>query len=960
MSNMRKVGTHLTREKELIDLFKDKPETLNVRAIGGIDLIDAKSGDIVESVEAENLYKDGLLKMAKDVLYRYSSFRNHNSIIPNKLTTSTATDISEGYAINRMYLINDPENNETPKASLKDGKIVGWVDLAKDYGGSSATQGSRNKPRSYAFYDEDTNEIVVRITAIFDETRINGETVNKLALGVRYNNLEWNTGRGYRELTNPENDDASWAFRTTSILSNYGTDVPTFSSEEHKQNLYRSHGKYISYLDFKGTLAALKVCSISDYDDQGSHGSKSDTIVALSDLKEHYRDSNTLWYRISNEDFMIADFGTTDTGNNAVRFKKYLHDTPLDDSNSRVISNPDSEYVIEIEGYDGVSRIAVVVDGANSMLLYTFNGTLRATTFDYANGIVSGTVDTGITVLPTAVSKVRDGLFLARIVTDQSPDVAQNMTVGYMDIDNNRFLEVGSEISVEYFNEKTAWLYGFNEDGLINAYYPIDYAPPASIVHIDSLVPITKDSTQQLAARYEIRLGKDLHALPDPFLEFDEFPEGGCVFKKTRNFVPKVGNSLLTALSDVGTSNQNNIVIAEGSSLYSSGSTTYALVKRVDDDLYILMESDASGVYTRAILSNIDWTKDLYLTPLHNAYTGRWTYDLPLTITSERLSNLVSGDGYVRHRIGSTEAYAGLTKAFKVTQTSYQPSVSTTQLVSPGRWDIADYVIDALTGVNYKTSSVFPKKENSYVSMQGEVRRDHVSGETYIVSGMAYYSNSFSWYVADYLDVTDMLPVNLPEKPLFDSSGNAVAPSIHMFSGTVYFRNKEGGVIPDKWGANIGLRFNNSMPETFTVELALYVSGKYYKIGETTFIMRSFTEEDFDKVTVTSVERMPDMEYDSSSMVIKVKFNNDSGALGWGLSGSSIKSYYRPIYNNWNRASYYDNTCPINNSLEKDTVIIAVNKNDEAHDINLALKHMGTRAINDHNEKPITISVPAA
>lgn len=168
------IGQHINHETGVVtELAKTKPDLVagQSRAFGKLEIIEASTGEVKETFEnIENVKKavvDQLTALLAPVYNEY-----HGGALTN-LNTARMYEI---------HLIDDPEELESQKYVPNEGKVVGYARLDGDYGGSDELRGSRNKSLSGYSIDPVSGNIVFEISFIWDETRVNGARVNKVAL----------------------------------------------------------------------------------------------------------------------------------------------------------------------------------------------------------------------------------------------------------------------------------------------------------------------------------------------------------------------------------------------------------------------------------------------------------------------------------------------------------------------------------------------------------------------------------------------------------------------------------------------------------------------------------------------------------------------------------------------------------------------------------------------------------
>lgn len=166
---------------EVTEFTKFKEDS-NVRGIAFIELTEGDK--TVYKAEAENLFIDynewNAWACSHTDMGAFSHNNNPRTVRPYELHLLFDKDNKEDGRIHARERINGEVITQG------EGEIVGWADIRSNYSGNDVVRGSRSQALSYSYIDPKTEEMVYRYGFIFDETKLIGRKINKLALCPRY------------------------------------------------------------------------------------------------------------------------------------------------------------------------------------------------------------------------------------------------------------------------------------------------------------------------------------------------------------------------------------------------------------------------------------------------------------------------------------------------------------------------------------------------------------------------------------------------------------------------------------------------------------------------------------------------------------------------------------------------------------------------------------------------------
>lgn len=533
-----KLRNHITGVD--MDIVKLKPNT-DIRAMVNLELINVKTGDIELSMEnIENVRKQALVDVASVITSMHYNPRN------------SSTGVTDSTFLHEMQIIYDVDNIETDLYNVNEGTVVGFASLDVDYGGGSIERGNRNASLSGVFVDEITNEIVFRTAAIFDETRINDQPINKIALcnqqsydSIRYDNASSNTnngnpiftGTGYRYIEDGKNTGRWGLYITPDVfLTEYiGKDAPIYES------FAKAYGSKFFSIDpnLSQVTLTLRVMDTSIMPTTAIFDITQMQVISLAPIDNVVEliDTATFTYNATAKTIKyikmvgrvitIATYDVTDFLSipAALSVKTYTVTAP------------------EI----GHSKIcAIEVDGYVEVFYTPIKGMVRIRMDD-----TSILQENETSILVEAVHVVRLSADVYTMVTATNKSRADDYTYswyngGYVDIATSRYIDsfaIAPGVSnssgnparhpraipysllantgdyVQFFCYDTGRIYTFSQYSSTptTIAIPVEYVPPRHRMFVDTLPEFTKANTQQLRISYEIRCPNTVPALSNPF-----------------------------------------------------------------------------------------------------------------------------------------------------------------------------------------------------------------------------------------------------------------------------------------------------------------------------------------------------------------------------------------------------------------------------------------------------------
>jgi len=565
LSKRQSTGYHINyKDGNLTKITKEK-DAQDVRAFVRVELVNAETGVVEEEIYAENVRKEQLKWLSGATQYTYNSMNNSTYI-------GNFFDSEQPRALPTLVLMYDPTNVESPLFNIDEGEVLGWADLQSDYGGSDLLRGNRNKSLSGVRIDPTTNELVHAASVIFDETRIVGKTINKIGLTSVKTRFEEtaNNNRTYSSSMDIRHTGASHKLISSGYVTNrelrfefdFIYDDYMFGTASNLQWQYPTYakcsGSLLSIIDANLELSIFKLRIIdlsvvpenyihsktaSSYSEI-SFGSLDDVLTMIpSSTYCLSRETDRAYYcKIIGDQFTIREFDMSSLSGTL----------PILSTDSLTFTYPS----------DVGTPITLLDHGNGKDVLYSSNGRPVKVELDATNSILSE-VQADVKVMIHDAVKMEDGLYM--IVSNKSLYYAiygttsitgdvENMSGGYLDFINSRFLEtfsvgcpnglttsitahytrmttqmIGIGTSnidyrrVSFFCNKTGRVYfghepSDNSNMVMGIAIPVKYVPPSPYAHIDVIPDVVKTNTQQLRITYEIRTpAEDITTLGNPF-----------------------------------------------------------------------------------------------------------------------------------------------------------------------------------------------------------------------------------------------------------------------------------------------------------------------------------------------------------------------------------------------------------------------------------------------------------
>lgn len=570
---------------------KEKP-VQRIKGSVKIELTNETTGEVELISEHENLRKDALADYAAILTNTYTNPYN------TKHGLSSSADI---YQIKKLLIMFDENNLESEKFVADEGNIVGWADIHNLYNGADLNRGSINFALTRAYYDVNNDELVHSIVAIFDDSRMQGETINKIGLLIEPgDDALAMTGTGYRSVSNGATllcdlnvEDEVWK--------------TSYSSAVHLKykHLARQFGAYQCFvpnaIDIDESKFQIKVLDISVPNPDGSFSNNQVKTFTFGDRDDLFFDNaSTMCYYFDGETFTLANIVS-----GVLKIRTYaLGDTFINLADSEITLTETTNKVYPVTYAPSSFSNMCITPHTDGWTVF-YNSSNKLMRVDVNTGTDATVATTSSLQLnPLAVAPLPNGLFMMQT---RPSDFAfeQPLTGGYYDPENDRFIECMMDESDEvgldgfFFCAKSGNIMG--KESPVDIRIPIEYVPPHRILHVDYVPPITKTSEQSLKISYEIRTPVSTGNMINPFEKVSGLGTGQMMVNRTYDREDDIvyGESLQKSLQQYDSSSPLRFEIGAVPEqlLFATGNTLYIDIMDNDDgDKVLRFREHSSGL----------------------------------------------------------------------------------------------------------------------------------------------------------------------------------------------------------------------------------------------------------------------------------------------------------------------------------------------------------------------------
>lgn len=530
-----------------------EPATSHIKCTATIKVVDAETGDV--SFQADKVLN--IKKKALDELGLLTSSAGMSVF-------NSSLGFEDFFGVNEVQLIMDPTDTETALYNVDEGHVVGYALTDADYGGQDDDRGNRNVSLSGTSIDPINGDIINNFAIIFDETRINDQPFNKLALvSNKSNKALGNDGSA--------NDDnaamAGFVFNSHRWMTDYDsansyelniaedvwyTDLNGWS----KRAMGSHNAAYKNMLialrqdDAACRYRALDISSVSD----GSGFTNANATdfnlpltddVAITDNTASFFDAvNDAFYHVTvtNGKLVIHDYIAGNLTGVLVLREKLELNTGIDILSSSPVGLTIREGLLEVFVTDIQNRLVRIRVTATNTLDIT-QSTIPVNVYNLTHvkdEIYLAVTNVHYKPVGTSSTSLKEqggyidlstGRFIHTFTAGNSEDGAQSTYAG-----NGTILPTGGRTSnktLVLFCPYTGRIFNYEVDRWMIA-VPVETHAPRQYLHVDTIPETVKDASKQIQINFEIRTPSQLNTISNPFDKIANMPNDTSLFQSQR------------------------------------------------------------------------------------------------------------------------------------------------------------------------------------------------------------------------------------------------------------------------------------------------------------------------------------------------------------------------------------------------------------------------------------------